>query len=101
MFYGAQNIPSFMQFINYPLFNKPSALYWGFRCFLPSSAQAQAQLEAELALFSFDPAPHPPPPTHPHPPVKVYLAAYINQVVTKLQCKTYKEYGNQLVASPV
>jgi hypothetical protein len=46
-----------------------------------SSAQAQAQLEAELALFSFDPAPH--------PPVKVYLAANINKVVTKLQCWAY------------
>ena len=55
------------------------------RLFLPSSAQAQGQLEAELALFSLDPAPH----HHPHPPVKVYLAAYINQVVTKLQCKAY------------
>ena len=50
--------------------------------FLPSSAIAQAQLKAELALFSLDPAPHP----QPHPPVKVYLAANINQVVTKLQC---------------
>ena len=57
---------------------------------LPSSAQAQAQLEAELALFSLDPAPHPPThPNQPYPPVKVYLAAYMNQVVTKLQCKAY------------
>ena len=54
-----------------------------FLQFLPSSAQAQAQLEAELALFSLDPAPHPP------PPVKVYLAAYIKQTVTKFQCKAY------------
>jgi hypothetical protein len=57
--------------------------------FLPTSVQAYAQLETELALISFDIAANPP-----HPTMKVYLAAYMKLIVTKLQSKAALEYNN-------
>ena len=49
-----------------------------FYCQAQPQLQVKFSLKAELALFSFDPATHPPPPT----PVKVYLAAQFQPILT-------------------